>query len=517
MTQNRRLEKPNTQIRRISPGARAAFFGAVLFGLISQGMGLFNKFSWHDDIFTLFLTGATITSGRWMLHVLAELEILIFGDGHYSLPLMNGLFSLICIGVSAGLIAQLLKIRKSVYCVLLGAVMAAFPVVTALFGFMFTVSYYMLAALMIVTGAYLICTAGRWQFKAAGVVLAGCSVGIYQAFLPMLLSVILLYDLMILAEEEEKVSEFLKRLMGQGVCVLAAMAVYLAGSRLFLWKYDMQLDDYMGISQAASVTLATYLHRAARAYQEFFRPTRNVLWDMYPQHLHYLYLGMLCVDMLLGIRLIVRTWQRDKGKAVLLLFLLALVPLTCNFIFLMSDEVHSLMVFGQTMQIVLFVLLADRLEIHCLGARQIVSLGAAIMLGVMCIMYARYDNQCYLKMIFQQQEAISWYTTLITQIKSTQGYRDELPVAWVGRENLQDQSLYHIHELDFLKLAGYDQGIQEYINSWSWETYLARWCGFRPEKANPEAIKNLREVQTMPHYPDDGSIRIINDIIVVNF
>ena len=53
-----------------SEGTKTAFSGAMILGLLAQGMALLNKFSWHDDIFSLFLTGDTITSGRWMLHVL---------------------------------------------------------------------------------------------------------------------------------------------------------------------------------------------------------------------------------------------------------------------------------------------------------------------------------------------------------------------------------------------------------------------------------------------------------------
>ena len=47
-----------------------------------------------------------------MLHVLGWLETLVFGDGHFSLPAVNGLFSIACIGAAAGLLVHLLEIRK---------------------------------------------------------------------------------------------------------------------------------------------------------------------------------------------------------------------------------------------------------------------------------------------------------------------------------------------------------------------------------------------------------------------
>ena len=506
-----------TQAWREVPEIRAAFFGALVFGLISQGMALFNKFSWHDDIFSIFLTGETITSGRWMLHVLTDLEILIFGDGHFSLPLMNGLFSLLCIGISAGLIVNLLKIRNQFFCVMLGAVMAAFPAVTALFSFMFAVPYYMLALLMVTAGAFLICGAERWYGKAMGVILAGCSVGVYQAFLPVLLTIILLYDIMFLTEGKDRLADAIKKILIHGLSVLAAMAFYVAVSQFFLAITEQKLSPYMGINQAGSLPLQTYLQRAGRAYREFFQPSRNVRWDMYPQHLHYMYYLMLAADAVLGMILIVRTWKKNQGKALLTALLLALYPLGCNFIFVMSAEVHSLMVYGQIMHAALFVWFADRVKFRLPTVRRAFSLAAAMMLSVTCIMYARYDNQCYLKAEFQQQEAISWYTTLATQIKSTPGYRDELPVAWVNENESRDLSLYNIDELDFLMISGYEANIQDYVNSWAWKEFAARWCGFRPETVSSEEVERLPEVQAMPHYPDDGSIRVVQDMVVVKF
>ena len=49
-------EMPNPVVvgwKKISPQARAAFFGALVFGDFAQGRGLFNKFSHHDDVSSL--------------------------------------------------------------------------------------------------------------------------------------------------------------------------------------------------------------------------------------------------------------------------------------------------------------------------------------------------------------------------------------------------------------------------------------------------------------------------------
>ena len=501
-------------IQQFQP-VHAAFLGAIIWGLIAQGMGLFNKYSSNDDIFQLFHIGSTITSGRWMLFLLEQAENLLFG-GHCSLPLLNGSFAIFCIGVSAGLLTCMLRIQKPLLSALLGAFMASYPTMTALFGFMFTVHAYMLAMLMMTASACLICRP-LWRAKGVGILLGTCAVGIYQAFLPILLSVILLYDILDLTDNKKNLSSILRSLLAQGICIFAVMILYTALSRFFLWKYALSLDSYMGISQAASTSPLIYLKRVSRAYQEFFLPSRQVSWDMYPQRAHHFYLLMLCAEGLMSVQLIRHTWQGSHGHGVLLALLLLLFPLGCNFIFVMSEQVHSLMVYGQVIHVVLFVCLFDRIECSISLARKAFSLCLILLLSGMCVIYARFDNQCYLKADFQQQEAISWYTELIARVKSAKGYRDDLPVAWVNRYNLKDRTMYNMEELNFLRLATYDYDMSEYINNYAWERFLAVWCGFRPDTADPEIVSPWPEVQFMPSYPADGSIQVINDVVIVKF
>lgn len=495
-------------------------------GLLAHGMALFNTYAFHDDILFLFSTGTHVELGRWMLAVWGELEIALFGDGHYGLPLVNGLFSLLCIGGMACLLADLLEIRSRLFCGLLGAVMAVFPVVAAMFGFMYCTHYYFLAMLMTLAAAWLLCRGKRWWYMVLAVVLAGCAIGTYQACIPLLLTAILLDDIRRLAETEEDLKRFFRRVLVQAAGVACAMGVYFAMSRVFLKIYHTELLGYMGISDLGSQGLGIYLARAARAYREFFRPTRQVLYDMYPMHVHYLYLAMLLANGLLSLRLLVKTRGRNRGKAVLLLALLALMPLGCNFVFVMSEEVHGMMVYSQVFQAALLFWLLDRLDVKTAAVQTWLPRIAAAGMLLACVMYVRYANQCYLKIEFQQQEAKSYYTSLIGRIQSAEGYRAELPVLFVNEQEIQDPTLTQMKELDFISLNTYDTTLRGYVNDHAWLYFLRRWCGYDPvlygadaeqeEKARQD-FSRRPEVQAMPHYPDDGSVQVVDGVVVVCF
>ena len=505
-------------LRKISPQVRSVFLSVMVFGLFAQGMGLFNKFSHHDDVAILFDMGTTVSSGRWTLQVLTWLEGLFYGTGNTSLPLFNGTVSLLCIGAVGGLLVTLMKIRNRVYCALLGCVMVAFPFVTALFAYMFTSHAYMIGLLMMTVSAFLICRRIPWWGKVAAVCIGGAGVGIYQAFLPFFVTIILFDNIMELAEGDASWREIIRRAVIHGLCILGVMLVYTAGNRFFLHKYQVELSSYQGIDQMGRMTVQMLLERIGRAYREFVNPTRGVFGDVYPGTLRAVYFLMLGLEGILALRLIVMTGKKSKGKAGLLAFFFALVPLGTNLIYVMvEEEVHTLMVYGQVMPTALFVWMADRLEFSQPRWNRLVSPGAALVLGVMAVMYARYDNQCYLKDALHQQEAISYYTTLITRIKSQPGYRPEMEVFFVNADDPEDSTVYNIDELDFIRINPYWHNSMEYLHCPTREVFMRVWCGADFPWGWSALVESLPEVQAMPAYPADGSIRIIDDAVIVKF
>ena len=508
-------QKKINRIPGISSQARIAFFSVLLFGLFAHGMGLFNKLSHQDDIANLFGFGATITSGRWMLHLLSWMEGLLFGTGNTSLPLYNGLVSILCVGAVCSLLVDLLRIRNQVYCALLGCLMIAFPVITALFSYMFTSHPYMIGLLMMVICAFLICRETPWWLKIPGILLGGASIGVYQAFLPILLAVLLIYDIMTLTAEEKN-SSFLQRIGIQALCVAGVLAVYFAANRFFLYRFHLELTSYQGLDRMGIMSVPTFLERAGTAYRMFFSPARNVTEDMYPGTLHYLYYLMLAANGILGLRRVFLIGRKSRIKAVFLALLFALVPLGCNFIFIMSEEVHGLMVYGQVMQAVLLITQLDELESRPFRGRQILSLAASVILAAVCMMYARFANQCYFKDTLQQQEAMSYYTAVITQIKSQKGYRPDMEVCFVNDWSELDPTIYNPGELDFIHLNLYSHNTTEYIHI-AKEFFMRKWCGFEPNWYWGEDPAGWPEVQNMPEYPADGSIQIINDVLIVKF
>lgn len=498
-----------------TPPARAAIFGALLFGLFCHGAGLFNKLSHQDDIANLFGFGATVTSGRWMLHVLGWLENALFGTGSASLPLFNGVVSLLCVGLSGALLVHLLRIRSTVYSALLGALMAAFPVMTALFSYMFTSHPYMVGLLMMTASLFLICRDTPWWIKIFAVLLGGAAVGVYQAFLPVLLAGLLVYDFTVPSPREET-GAWLKRIGLQAACAAGVLLVYFGVNRLFLAKFQVTLTSYQGLDHMGVMSLSTFLHRVLAAFRLFLFPPRDVAADMFPGTLHWVYYLLVGAIFVLSLLKIVRVGKKSKYKSVLLALVGLLFPLASNFIHVMAEDVHGLMVFGQMMLFPLLIALLDDMESRPFPGRRAISLAASLVLGVTGMMYARFDNQCYLKETLQQQEAVSYYTGIITRIKSQPGYTPETEVCFVNDWTELDPTIYNLDEMDFIHLNLYGHSTTEYIHT-AKEFFMEKWCGFHPVWYWGEDPAAWPEVQAMPEYPADGSVRIVRDVLIVKF
>ena len=505
-------------LKKISLPAKAAFFTALIAGIFSQGMGLFNKFSWHDDISAMFHVGATYKAGRWMLGLLSELESWLYGGTPVSLPAFNGFLSLLLIALSAVLVTSILKIRRPFFAGAIGALMVVFPVITGFFGYMFTAHYYCFSLFLTVAGAYLI-GEKHWWLWIVGALLIGSAIGIYQAFLPLGASLLLFRLILFAVEEADQPKDLIKTAFIALLMLILALGFYFGMNRLFLQLRHVKLSSYQGISDMAHLTLSDMLDRVRYAYSDFLAPDEYAAYTMVPLTLRNLYTVFLIAAAALSLGVVVRCFLRKRiFFGICTALFLLLIPMAVNLIFVMADlnNIHSLMTYGQIGLFLWVAALADRLEWKWEKAAVIARGTVAALLILLCVMYGRYDNECYLRASLTQQEAISFCTTLITRIQSTEGYHDSYPVVLVKNGAYFDNNLFLPEELEHITQMPY-RDLSHYLNDYAFQSFMKYWCGYAPEYRSDKAFRDNPEVAEMPCYPNDGSIRIMDECVVIHF
>ena len=130
-------------VKNINILYKITFIFTFIWGIFAHGMALFNKYSFHDDMTNIYYgTGATISSGRWMLEIFNRVKLYL--NFYYSIPVFYGFLVILLIAVINVLLVEFFSVKNVYFCVFFSGLTVSFPTVCSLFGFMFTSFYYTL-------------------------------------------------------------------------------------------------------------------------------------------------------------------------------------------------------------------------------------------------------------------------------------------------------------------------------------------------------------------------------------
>lgn len=495
--------------KKISKEFRVAFAAAVVIGMIAHGYMFANKLPNYDDLRTIDGFGATIKLGRWFLWFFGAVAWHL--DFVFSLPWINGLLTVLFVALSAGFMADLLKIKSCIGNILLGAALITFPSWTGSFFFMFTVPYYAVALFMMVLAVYL-CTHYRWG-GICSIVLTACSMGIYQAYLPFAATLYVVILLMRLFDEEETV-RVIKCAFYYLVNIIMGVGLYFIITKLTLAVTGQELTQTKGINTMGQFDVS----RISEIVGMIFRNItgvfcRNDLEISYNYATKLMYLLLFFGSVYCIVRLLVREWKKKEYlRCASVLILLTAFEIAVNGIYIMcSDGIYSLMYFSYV-----FLMLLPLCMLEHAGQWEkskfflSVEYATAFGLAIGIASYCHFANAQYLSMELSYKQAESYCTTLITQIKSVAGYSDQMPVAFAGHD-IEDGTLYENSVMDAVLFSGRDVTL---IEAYSREYLLRYYCGFDPDYVLIDAIDAVK-IAAMPVYPDAGSIQIIDGVVVV--
>lgn len=496
------------------------FVFTFLWGIVTHGIMMFNKFSFFDEIHYMFGVGHTYPLGRWMLGILEKITRLAFGSPIYSLPVLNGAISLLGIAIAVCIMVRIIEVENKWSLLAISGLMVTFPTITCMFGYMYTAPYYMIGLVLAMVSVYVICIGTkRWYKIIIGGILFACAIGIYQALIPLVLCVVLIYLLnQIQKDRVQEWSVLINQTIYLGIYGILSLGIYY----VILKLSGSELSGYKGADSLFVSNLAEYKWRIILAYKEFFVPSGEneyLFWNVFPWNMEIVYKIVVGLIIVLSVW---RVWKLFRKKTVLGIWyggLFLSLPLAVNFIFIMVDKwsVYALTNYAQVMVFIYFIWqienirLSRKKEIN----EYIYGAGIAVMLFA-GISYSRYANVCYLNAELMTSQMTSYYTTLTTRIQSIEGYKDELPIAFIGGGDKQDENWYDGEEFEEIAIEAYRWDTT--INDNSWIGFMKYYCGYEPTMIEDiEEYENMQQVMEMPSYPDDGGIAIIDEVIVVKF
>lgn len=488
-----------------------SILSVILWGIAAHGISLTNKFSWHDDLASFWSVGLTTVAGRFSLKIYLFLEQMVWGR-NYSLPFYNGVITLGLIGCNTYLIVKILDLKKRLSIILISALLVTCPTICSLFGYMFMAITYMLSVTFVMVGLYLGIVKNTTKELIIGAIFFAVGMGFYQGALAFGVGFALLVVLKS-ALEDERMSTAIRLIFE----IPGALVVYLVLNKFFQ-AIDKIEKPYYNVNDS----ILNFVHSGAKrvfdAYKYFIKPI-NANDSLYIGGVKYIYCIFELLWLVITAIIVAYIYRKDKKRAVLVGVLSSLIPIGTNFVYCMVDSgIHSLMVYSRMLFLIWVLFLCEWAENTGMLRESIKALVIMIntCLIIIAIAFCKTDNIAYLKANLVQEETTAYFNQLISRIKSTDGYKDEYPVVYLNEMHIQDETITHMPELDDITFIPY-WSTSWLVNNYQWRQYMKVWCGFEPKEASASELSSEKQVSQMPHYPDAGSIMVIDQYIVVNF
>ena len=139
----------------------------------------------------------------------------------------------------------------------------------------------------------------------------------------------------------------------------------------------------------------------------------------------------------------------------------------------------------------------------------------------------KYIDVCYTNLFFKTQQEQSFGLTLISRIENLDGYSDDLKICFIENPN----PYFHKNDKNFSQNVPFDDivctapygymldGETTVYNNYQFYTFNRVINGFNPNRIQYSELSILQKnaLLSMPLYPKSGSIRIVDDVIIVKF
>ena len=520
-----------TALAKINKNVKTCFISAMFFGIIAHMYALTNHLYNYDELWhipTGFGTG--VQMGRWGLSVLAWLTKVFFDDV-YTIPVINGLISIVCYALLACIVVDLFEINEQYFACIVGAIIVTFPSVVCRMFYMFTTHYYAIGELIAAIGVYILF---KCKNKIIGIpiscicVIFGTSV--YQAVFATTTCMILGKLIVLLITEKHTFNQIIKKCIGYFMFLASSMAGYLISNKIALAVTGLQMDKHgENYDTMGQITIDQLIMSLRHCYASFFKAGFRDVYSMNPNIIvRSTFLISVIVIAYICIKIV--CCQYDISQKILILLAISVLPVAIFLVYIMaasSGVMYSIMTFDMVFLLVIPLAMLNASE-NLVNSNinkipfdlidKVNNYVIAITLAGTVLSYIWFANGNYLAMEYTNQHDNAYYQTLMTQIKSVDGYHADMPITMIGKPVVD--STYTRQDMigGTFDLAG--KGSTN-INAYSSWNIMTRVLGYDPVNRNSdeeeEYFRGLDEVVNMPCYPSTGSIKIIDDTVVIKF
>ncbi len=490
-----------------------------IFGLAAHAYMFFNTLISYDSL------NEFIGSNNWKIQLgrvfVPAYRMLL--RGNIAVPWLVGLLSLFYIGVTVFLVTKIFDIKSKTLTFLIAGIFATnITVIATAATFIHDLDADMMALLLAAFAVFLWKSYGKGFLY--GMIPICLSIGLYQSYISVAITLILLYLIMQLlngvcfSDIFKKGCKSIAMLVGGGILYFLSTKVICG-----ITGIELVSGSYNSVDTVLSMSIPQIILETVRGYKN------TVLKILRMQSIHpekVIAVINLVMIIISGIIILCKIFSKEikiKEK-ISILILIFLLPIGMNVVFPLTGGMSNDLMHYAIWLVYLFVLLIAwwAVKQNDLLKRPIIRLGQrfAIVALVLVILGGniQLSNSAYVKKDLEKQANLSLFTRVVYQMENTEGYTTgETPVVFVGKpDTLLDKApgfgrAYKVHG------SG-----KEYVLGTAERFYYCTYFDYillNPAiMAEPEIWKQMQTNETvnaMPYFPQEGSVAIVDNVLVV--
>lgn len=507
---------------KVTKQMRIAFLSALICGILAHFVSLSNILNNYDSITQIpGGLGTGTTSGRWMISFIYDIQARFWYC--YNTPFFNGIFVILVLAISACFVIKILKIDDPFHAFAVGAVMTVYPAVTSMLFFAYTAPVYSLSILMVVMSVWI--ADKKYYGSFVAVVLQVLSLAIYQAYLPLAAGLFLLKLIDDAFKKDSSPKTVILTAIKYFAILLISVCAYIITTKLIMNSLNRELNSYQGINEMGKISVSAIPQLIKGIYSNVFHLVdRNYCGTSATSVMHGVYRFLYLT---IAVMLICFLLSKNYGfvQKMIGVVLCVIFPLAADSIEIMcaNSYIYTLMVYGMICVLFLPIVLEKnslQIGISMAGGKvkKSINVFCNVLISVALLLtvanYIWTSNVNNTALYYTDEQTQQYFASLTTRMRSAEDYEDGMKVAFINSEIEDDDFKYSWSGIKEI----YGGNSFNYLNAYSRNNFIRQYVGYSFNSVSDEErelFSSKAEVQQMPSYPNDGSIKVIDGVLVV--
>lgn len=425
------------------------------------------------------------------------------------------IISLLCIVISVMILRRLFNIKSRIALFVLSCVICVAPQFTETYMFIYCADAYLIAFTLAISSVYFLNKSNNKKvYCLLSIICTLIVCALYQAYLGVVigLTIILLVNEILI--KKIKVKDIIKKLFMYMFVILIGVITYYVCLKLLLKIEGIELVSYKGANSLGINTILELPKTILNCYKDFYNfffTDKMINNTYYRRSIIYFIIGLVT---LVGMIECIIKGKNKKVISILLFALLIVYPICVNIMNIVAPSTRINLVTGPGIFItVLFPILVyeNSFNNNISNIKKWIILICCLVLASSFVIENSFTY-------FVREQTFNNYKVVSTDIynkaTSLSEYDEDMP--WMFSDVIR------FRPMDLEKTNGFISSDNltwdNYYGTFQNQFFYEKYMGIRiniVEKSIYDKITVSNDFKTMPIYPKEGSVKVIDGVIVV--